>query len=105
MYRRSFRVFLMLALLGVLLGITAAAQSAKETKKKVGPIAEVSADRIEVKWQPHVEHESLVLTVSQPDGEVFRQEFEAGNAPTFKLVDDKGAPLPDGHYVYELRLV
>ena len=104
-YQRTFRVFIMLALLSVLLGITAAAQSAKEPKKKVGPIAEVSFSRTEVKWQPHVEHESLVLTVSQPDGEVFRQEFEAGNVPAFKLVDEKGAPLPDGHYVYELRLV
>ena len=58
----------------------------------------------EINWQPKVEFDSLLLTVSLPGGEVFRQEFASGQAPQFKLLDAKGLALPDGSYHYELRL-
>jgi hypothetical protein len=102
--QRTTLVFL-LTVCSIFLGVTAVAQSPKEAKKKiVGPIAEVTSDRTEIQWRPHVEYESLVLTVSRPDGEVVRLEFESGRAPFFKLNDEDGAPLPNGHYRYELRL-
>jgi hypothetical protein len=47
----------------------------------------------------------MVLTVSAPDGRVFRRDFKAGETPSFDLTTVKGAPLPDGQYQYELRLV
>ena len=42
--------------------------------------------------------------MSTPDGQVFSKEFAAGNAPEFRLTDANGERLPDGQYVYELRL-
>src|SRR5258707_15595209 len=68
------------------------------------PIAAVAADSAEIRFQPRVEYARLTLRVSTPDGEVFSREFEAGTIPSFKLIDDNGQKLPDGHYVYELRL-
>jgi hypothetical protein len=44
------------------------------------------------------------MTVSAPDGRVFRKEFRAGASPEFTLTDKQGERLPDGQYTYELRL-
>jgi hypothetical protein len=44
------------------------------------------------------------LTVSGPDGRVFRNEFPAGAAAEFSVIDSDRARLPDGTYNYELRL-
>jgi hypothetical protein len=57
-----------------------------------------------VTWLPRVEYSSLVLTVSAPGGEVFRQEFGAGANPSFSIFNRKGGKWPDGQYTYELRL-
>ncbi|HKY44814.1 MAG TPA: tail fiber domain-containing protein [Pyrinomonadaceae bacterium] len=46
----------------------------------------------------------LTVTVSAPDGQVFRKDYKGGNAVEFKLVDTKGERLPDGQYSYELRI-
>lgn len=95
---------LLLTVCSILFAVAAIAQSPREAKKKlVGPIAEVSYDRAEIQWRPHVEYEALVLTVSRPDGEVVRLEFESGQAPYFKLSEEDGAALPTGQYRYELR--
>jgi len=80
---------------------TALAQS----ENKIESVAAISADRTEVRWQPQVEYGRLILTVSAPGGEVFRKEFEAGTAPSFKLTDRDGYSLPDGSYSYELRVI
>jgi hypothetical protein len=76
-----------------------------QSTNKVESVAAVSADQTEVRWQPQVEYARLILTVSIPGGEVVRQEFEAGAHPSFKVIDKKGFNLPDGQYVYELRVV
>jgi hypothetical protein len=68
-------------------------------------VAPISADSSEVRWQPAVEYDHIILTVSTPAGAVLRREFQSGVAPSLKLIDDKGLNLPDGHYVYELRVV
>jgi len=44
------------------------------------------------------------LTVSAPDGQVFRKEFPAGSSPEFSLFDKDGNRLSDGQYNYEIRL-
>jgi len=76
-----------------------------QSANKVESVAAVTADRTEVRWQPQVEYGRLILSVSTPGGEVIRQEFEAGTSPSFNLIDKKGLNLPDGQYVYELRVV
>jgi hypothetical protein len=53
-------------------------------------------------WQINVDYDTVTLTVSGPDGEVFRREFQSN--PSYALVDNDGKPLPDGSYNYELVL-
>ena len=77
----------------------ASAQAAKNQ-----PLATATRTGNEINWKTKVEFDSLLLTVSLPSGEVFRQEFASGQAPQFKLVDAKGLALPDGSYNYELHL-
>src|SRR6266404_358608 len=81
-------------------GISGLAQSLRADDQ----IAAVAADSTEIRFQPKVEYARLILRVSTPDGEVFSKEFEAGTLPSFKLIDDSGMKLRDGHYLYELRL-
>ena len=57
-----------------------------------------------VRWDVSGPHAAVTLTVSSPDGQVFTKEFAAGNAPEFRLTDARGERLPDGQYIYELRL-
>ena len=68
------------------------------------PLATATRSGNDINWQPKVEYDNLVLTVSLPNGDVFRQEFGSGQAPQFKLIDAKGLALPDGSYNYEMRL-
>jgi hypothetical protein len=99
--QNTVRGFAYLVVLAMCLSGTALAQSAK----KVESVAAIAADRTEVRWQPQVEYGRLILTVSAPGGEVFRNEFEAGATPSFKLTDREGNSLPDGSYSYELRVI
>ena len=51
-----------------------------------------------------IANSGATVTVSASDGQVFRKDYKAGSSITFKLVDSKGAALPDGQYNYELRV-
>jgi uncharacterized coiled-coil protein SlyX len=97
----TVRVFAYPILLALWISATALAQSAS----KVESVAAVTSDQSEVRWQPQVEYGRIILTVSTPGGEVIRQEFAEGAGPSFKLTDVQGYNLPDGHYMYELRVV
>lgn len=57
-----------------------------------------------VRWDVAGPHAAVTLTVSTPDGQVISKEFAAGNSPEFRLLDANSERLPDGQYVYELRL-
>lgn len=57
-----------------------------------------------VRWDVAGPHAAVTLSVSAPDGQVFSKEFAAGTTPEFRLVDANGERLPDGIYMYELRL-
>ncbi|HEV7375418.1 MAG TPA: hypothetical protein VGN95_11915 [Pyrinomonadaceae bacterium] len=98
------RLFLLLTFT---LAITspAQAQSTSTFVRSDDPIATMTLAPTTVMWSPHVEYASLVLTVSLPGGEVFRQEFERGANPSFSLETQNGLKRPDGHYIYELRLI
>src|SRR5689334_7961857 len=56
-----------------------------------------------VKFEVAAPHAELTLTVSAPDGQVFRKEFK-GRSAEFNLTDAKGERLADGQYAYELRV-
>lgn len=57
-----------------------------------------------VRWDVKSPHTEATLTVVGPDGEAITKQFKGGNAPEFRLIDNKGERLSDGQYVYELRL-
>lgn len=98
--KRMIHVLAYAAVLIFCFGISGLAQSLRADD----PIAAVAADSTEIRFQPKVEYARLILRVSTPDGQVFSREFEAGTLPSFKLIDDSGMKLRDGHYLYELRL-
>jgi hypothetical protein len=66
--------------------------------------AEPRVSAASIEFQPQVAFESLVLSVSGPDGKVSRFEFAAGQTPSFGLFAANGQVRPDGVYNYELRL-
>jgi hypothetical protein len=91
------------AVLLILLGFSVTPVGASEDQSP--PIAEVTLTPVTVFWQPHVGYETLILTVSAPDGEVHRHEFRQGEPVAFSVVEKGNAPLPDGSYTYELRVI
>ena len=81
---------------------TLAISQTNDTSRK---LATMSADRSEVRWQSNIDYSQMVLSVSGPDGEVFRKEFKAGRTVSFSLIDRKGLRVPDGYYTYEITFV
>jgi len=67
-------------------------------------LAVISGSGSSVRWDVAAPYSLLTMTVSAPDGRVFRKEFKGGTSPQFTLIDNKGERLPDGQYSYELRL-
>lgn len=63
----------------------------------------ISGSGLSVKWDVAVPNSGLTLTISTPDGQVFRQEGK-GRSTEFTLTDQKGERFPDGQYSYELRV-
>lgn len=63
----------------------------------------ISGSGSSVKWDVAVPHSGLTLTISAPDGQVFRKEIK-GRSAEFSLIDKKGERLADGQYSYELRV-
>lgn len=63
----------------------------------------ISGIGLNVKWDIAVPHSELTLTISAPDGQVFRKEFK-GRSAEFTLTDAKGERFADGQYSYELRV-
>jgi hypothetical protein len=66
--------------------------------------ANVRADGMGVRFDSTIPYSSATLTISGPDGNVYRREFGAGAVPSFALLDKAGAALGNGQYTYELRL-
>ena len=54
-------------------------------------------------WSTPTGYDGASLTISSGDGYHVQQEFAADEQPTFVLLDNNGASLPDGQYTYELR--
>lgn len=79
---------------------SAVGQSMEDSNK----LAVISGGGSSVRWDVAAPYSSLTMTISAPDGRVFRKEFQGGASPQFTLIDDKGERLPDGQYSYELRL-
>src|SRR5437667_1972360 len=65
--------------------------------------ATMTANASGVRWNVSAQYSTLTMTVSAPDGQIFRSEFQGGAPPEFTLSDKQGNRLPDGQHTYELR--
>lgn len=92
------RTALLLMIVGAL-----PAFGAREKKKE--PVGTMTATASVVEWQPVIDHERLLLTVVNPEGEVFVREFPAGRNPSYRLQDGPPGSAVDGVYTYEIRVV
>lgn len=75
-----------------------------QTADDRNPVATVSGFGSNIRFDVAGPHAAVTLTVLAPDGQSFTKEFQAGSIPEFKLTENKGERLPDGQYVYELRV-
>jgi hypothetical protein len=94
---------LIATLLALLSGATSLGQG--PTDGTAGPLARGSYENGIMTWTPLVENAGLVLTVTGPEGFYWQQQFAAGASAVFKAVDALGNPLPDGQYIFELRII
>jgi len=96
---RSVHAIVRVVLVVVCLPMLVLAQASDDRSKGVS----ISGIGLNVKWDVAVPHAGLTLTVSAPDGQVFRKEFK-GRSAEFTLTDAKGERFADGQYSYELRV-
>ncbi len=86
--------------------LTAVPGPAEETGEDLSkPVAEVNIGSNGIGWSPKVSYARLVLTVSTPNGSVFRKTFESSDTPYLDASDMEGNYLADGSYTYELRVI
>jgi hypothetical protein len=91
----------LLCLVLVIFSCNAALAQSSEDRNQFAALTGMGSS---VRWDVSGPHAAVTLSVSSPDGQVFTKEFTAGNAPEFRLVDANGERLPDGTYIYELRV-
>jgi hypothetical protein len=80
--------------------LSASGQSVEDKNKLV----RLNAAGQNMRWDVAAPHSELTLTISAPDGQVFRKEFKGSASAEFKLTNLKGEGFPDGQYTYELRV-
>ena len=97
---RKCGIILFTLAIAVFMQIAAIGQSKKENK-----ISSVVNEGTRVSWNINVEYSNLILTVSAPNGEVYRFEYPSNSTPAFDLIDRRGNRLQSGSYSYELRLI
>ena len=66
-------------------------------------VANIRAEGMAVRFDSAIPYSNATLTISGPDGTVYRREFAGGTAPSLSLFDKTGAALGNGQYTYELR--
>jgi len=97
---KKWKLLLALILLATTLSLSHSVALAQDPKE--GPVARITIEANGITWQPQVNHASLVLTISGPEGFYLREQFAPGHNPSFSLLDEAGQPHPDGSYSYEL---
>src|SRR5207247_10092206 len=65
--------------------------------------ATMTANASGARWNVSAQYSALTMTVSAPDGQVFRKEFGPGARPESALSGTQGNRLPEGQCTYEPR--
>lgn len=93
--QKRFVLGMFTILLGASLQVAVMGQEAK--------VANVRAEGMAVRFDSAIPYSNATLTISGPDGTVYRREFAGGTVPSLSLFDKTGAALSNGQYTYELR--
>jgi len=102
---KNQKLFVLVIFVGIALAcLHTAALGQGASQSADAKAANVRAEGMGVRFDSTIQHTGATLTISAPDGEVYRREFRAGAVPSFALVDKAGAALGNGQYTYELRL-
>jgi hypothetical protein len=99
--QKSFALGMFTVLVFVCMQTVALGQTASQSTEV--KVANVRAEGMGVRFDSAIPYSTAILTVSAPDGNVYRREFGAGSAPSFAFLDKTGAALGNGRYTYELR--
>jgi hypothetical protein len=99
--QKPFVLVIFAALIFACLQTAALGQTASPSKDI--KVASVRTEGMGVRFDSAIPYSNATLTVSAPDGNVYRRDFAAGSAPSFAFLDKTGAALGNGHYTYELR--
>jgi hypothetical protein len=99
--QKPFVLVIFAALIFACLQTAALGQTASPSKNI--KVASVRTEGMGVRFDSAIPYSSATLTVSAPDGNVYRRDFAAGSAPSFALLDKTGLVLGNGQYTYELR--
>ncbi len=91
--KKLLGILLALFFVVCLLGLTDIALGFQNMPTK-NQISDVSIGMNGISFRPKLRSRALVLTVSIPDGSIFRKSFEAGSTPYYEL----SATSPDGVY-------
>ena len=75
--------------------------SGQENKKP--KMANLNGNGSIARWNVLVPNSGATLTVSGPDGQIYRKEFASSAMPEFSVFDKDGNKLSDGNYNYEIR--
>src|ERR1700752_831956 len=89
----------MLCLLGLYF-MNVNAQQLQRSKE----IASLTTNGAGIRFDVTAPHSTMTLTVSGPDGEIFKQDVAEGSFAELSLNDQKAQRLVDGQYTYELRI-
>src|SRR5258708_24099121 len=65
--------------------------------------ANVRAEGMGVRFDSTISYSNATLTISGPDGNVYKREFKGGSAVSFAVNDKTGDALGNGQYTYEIR--
>jgi hypothetical protein len=92
------------SVLAVMTAVALSASSLGAAAEPAVPVQVVGSGPT-VDWNVLLDYQRAVLTVSMPDGAVWRRELAPGISPTFSAFDDDGNGRPAGSYRWELRLL
>jgi hypothetical protein len=100
-HQKSFVLVIFSALALACLQTAAVGQGVSQSSD--AKVANIRSEGMGVRFDSAIPYTSATLTISAPDGNVYRHEFKAGSSPSFALLDKAGAALGNGQYTYEIR--
>jgi Chaperone of endosialidase len=99
--QKSFVLVMFIAFAWACLQTAALGQGASQSTD--AKVASIRSEGMGVRFDSSIPYTSATLTISAPDGSVYRREFKGGTSPSFALLDKAGAALGNGQYTYEIR--